>query len=167
MIYLLSAFIWLSASIALHIVINKIRLIVGIPLVVTLCVFFIGLIGCTLTNMWILSLGVSRIALPYTSIALYLFCSLAYLSIAGAPILGYESPTTKILIGLRRKGPLTEKQILSLFTYDEVIGKRINGLIQSKWIAEYNNTFSVTKRGNHIASFFIAYRRLLRLSKGG
>ncbi len=82
-------------------------------------------------------------------------------------MLGNESPTTKILIGLRHNGSLTEKQILSLFTYDEVIGKRIDELIQSKWIGKYNDTFFVTKRGKHIASFFTLYRRLLGLSEGG
>lgn len=165
--YLRSTFFWLGVSILMHIIINKLRIILGISRFGTLCVFIVGLVGSIFTTLWLLGHVVSGISLPYTSVMLYVFCSLAYLSIAGAPILGNESPTTKVLIGLRRKGPLSKKQILSLFTYDEVIGKRINDLIQSQWIERKGNRVIVTKRGAHIVSFFLVYRKLLRLSEGG
>lgn len=167
MTYLFSFFCWLGASIITHIILNKLRVVLGISRFAALGVFIVGLVGVIMTTLWLSEQGMTGFALPYTSVALYVFCSLAYLSIAGAPILGNESPTTKILMGLRSRGPLTKKQILTLFTYDEVIGKRINELIQSKWISKHRNTFFATKRGTTIASFFIAYRRLLGLSDGG
>lgn len=167
MIYILSAFSWLSLSIALHIIVHKLRLIIGISRIAILSVFIVGLVGCIISNNWLMAHVISGIFLPYTSIALYISLSCAYLSITGSPTLGDESPTTKILIRLFRHGPQAEKQIFSLFTYEEVIGKRIHDLIQSKWIRKRGNRFIVTKRGKQIASFFLAYRRLLRLSEGG
>lgn len=167
MAYIFSSFFWLGISIAAHVAINKFRILLGISLVSTLSVFLMGLVGSVVTTMWLLGQAHAGFSLPYTSILLYVFCSLAYLSIAGGPMLGGESPTTKILTSLRRRGTLTKEQIFSLFTYDEVMGKRIESLIQSQWILKKNTIYFVTKRGKTIASFFIAYRRLLGLSQGG
>lgn len=167
MIYLFSAFSWLGGSIFLHIIINKFRDMLGISRFGALGVFIVGFVGSAITAVWLSGQVISGISLPWTSMALYVFCSLAYLTIAGAPILGDESPTTKILIGLRNHGPLTGKQLLSLCTYDEVIGQRIKGLYASRWIQKKGNTIVVTARGKRFAAFIAFYRKVLGLSEGG
>ncbi len=167
MAYFLSAFFWLSLSIVMHIIFSKLRVILGVSRIAILGVFIVGLIGHSITTLWLTTYAAPTVSLPYTSTALFVAFSCAYLSITGSPSLGDKSPTTKIIIQLFRHGPQTEKQILSLFTYEEVIGKRINDLIQNKCVRKKGKMFIVTKRGSQIASFFIAYRRLLRLSEGG
>lgn len=165
--YIVSSFAWFLCAVLVHIALSKMRLILGFSISGVLGAFVVGLVGCIITTVWLLHWTLSSNPLPLTGVSLYVFCSLAYLSIAGAPMLGDESPTTKILIGLRNKGSLTKRQILSLFTYDEVIGKRINALCRDRWIQKKGNAFIVTPKGKYFASFFMAYRRLLGLSIGG
>lgn len=167
MIHIISSLIWVSGTVLVHIVLSKVRLILGWSRLAVLGVFIVGLVGCVLTTVWYLPRASSSLPLPLTGIFLYIFCSLAYLAITGSPTLGDESPTTKILLGLRRKGPLTQKQIFSLFTYREVIGKRMNDLLESQWIQKKGNALVATRRGRLIASFFTSYRRILGLSEGG
>lgn len=164
---ILSAIAWLVVSAVLHILINKLRLILPISRVVILLVFFLGSTGNIITNIWLLKHVPSSIPLPLVSIALNIALALAYISITGSPSLGDESPSSKIVLSLLRNGPQTEKQLLKIFSDEEVIGKRLTDLISSRCLYEKRGMLIVALRGEIIARIFIAFRGILRLTQGG
>lgn len=167
MIYIISSLVWALGAAVADILLNKVRLLLGWSRLAVLWVFIVGAVGCVLTTVWYIDPVSSSIPLPLTGIFLYIFCSVAYLTMTGTPSLGDESPTTTIVLVLRRKGRLTEKQIFSLFTYQDAIGKRVNDLLDGQWIQKKGNALVATWRGRLIASFFTSYRRILGLSEGG
>lgn len=165
--YLIIAFGWFLMSIAVHILLNKLRLFIGIPNFFLLGIFVVGLVGCLMSILWFVPPDRSILSLPATSILLYCSLSLAWAALTASPTLGDESPTTTILMRLLCAGPQTEAQLMRIFTYEDVVGERINNLIRIGWVKKRGRSLIATKQGNLVATVFFAYRRILGLSEGG
>lgn len=165
--YILVSFSFLIICIAVHIIFNKIHKLIGIPRFFLYGIFATGFIGCSITNISLIQAGSIQMSLPLTSIFLFGSMSLAYLSLVESPSLEDQSPTTKLLIAFLRKGSQTEKQLIKLFKFDEIIKKRINDLSMARFIEKNGNTLVLTQKGMFVAQFFLLYRKLLGLSEGG
>jgi len=166
MTHIVVAIGWLAISILTHFLLNKLRLYVGISRSALLGVFIVGCIGCVATYIWYLPYIQSANPLPLTGICLYIALSLAYMSITASPTLGDQSPSCKIIMHLIDR-PSTKKQLISLFTVETIIGKRISDLIDSKCMIKRKHEFVITKRGKYLAEILSLYRKLLNLSEGG
>lgn len=162
-----NSLVWFIIAVIAHIFVTKLRLILNISWIMTYSVFGVGFIGCVIVTLWMISSLPLLYPLPISSIALYASLSLSYMALTASPVLQDESPTTKILRTLLTKGYQTEKQLLSVLSEDEVIGKRINDSIQFGWLAKHNSRLVMTKRGKHIVKFLQFYRRILGISEGG
>ncbi len=167
MTFLLVSFFWFFVSIVLHVLANKMRLVLSVSRKLLMGVFVLGLVGYIVTIQSPPTHIESALSLPLTGIFLYIALTLAYGSITASPSLGDESPTSKIVLLLFRKGPQTEKQIFSEFTHHEVLGKRIRNLLQTKWVTNNKGVLKATKQGRLIGKIFLLYRNVLGISEGG
>lgn len=97
---------------------------------------------------------------------LYLLLTLNYLVYYLSAMGGEESPSGKIYraVGLRKK--LTQKEILALFSEEELVDKRLESLVSAGLISKGKN-YVVTSSGNMIAFLIGIYRQLLGWKVGG
>lgn len=167
MIFLFFSVLWFIVAAVIHILINKARYLVSVPRSYALLVFVIGGIACAVSEFILALTNNDQIRLPITSMLLYVTCSVSYISITASPTLGDQSPSSKIVLSLLHKGSQNEKQILVLFTEEEVLGKRLKDLVDSGCVEKKKTKYFVTKRGMLLASVFINYRKLLGISEGG
>lgn len=116
----------------------------------------------------VLLLSVTRETLyPVTGVFLYCFLVVGYLLYFLSYLNDAESPSAKVLEIVRSRGPVSEDQIVSRFTNEELIGMRLTRLIRSGWLVGSKRRVRVTRKGVAIAGFFAWYRRLLRWDEGG
>lgn len=164
MIYIYVSLLWFVVSVGIHILLNKFRLFLKIPWGVPLIVFIVGLAGCTITTLWLRSVGGIVPSLPLTGVALYVAAVGAYGAVSASPSLGDESPSSKVVLHLLRRGALTEKNIFALFTRQDLITKRLRDLISSGWVREEKGMLMVTPVGMRFAKFFLWLRRVLGMA---
>lgn len=164
MIYIASTIIWLLLSIILHIFIVKLRFILKISPLKAVLVFFVGLIGCLVTNLFILN--PSEVSLPYSSILLFISLAAAYAGITGSPSLGDQSPTTSMLLYLQKK-PAKRQELLLHFKTTDVLAKRMEDFVGMGFIEKKKGRYFLTSKGKQMAKIFKLYRQILGLSEGG
>lgn len=167
MIYIFSTVCWFVITIIVHIMLHKVRLYIGISPIKIAAIFVLGVIGCSITNLWYLPQSAHQISLPLTSVLLYVSLLCAYATLTASPILGDVSPTTTLLMTLYTKHRLTHQEILALFSHEKVFGKRIKALFEFKFVEKKNSVLVLTKRGRRYAQLFGIYRKVLKISQGG
>lgn len=95
-----------------------------------------------------------------SSICLYILLALTYLLFFLSPM-GEESPTSKILLLMRKSQKMTETQISSYFSNEKLIKGRLKSLVDYGWIRQVDKMYSVLPKGDNIAGIILIYRKLI------
>lgn len=101
---------------------------------------------------------IGLIALPWSSVFLYILLSAAAVLFYFATSLGTEIPTSIILKSFKRKKMQTIEELIALFTDKGLIFDRIDDLIQSKMVKRQEQKLKLTWRGNIIWRVLETYR---------
>lgn len=99
-----------------------------------------------------------------TPSAALLHALLAANYIAVYPAVQASSPTLRMVLLLR--SGLTEPQLLTALSTDRLLDDRLSDLQKSGLLVTHEGKLVLSRRGNWLASFFLAYRRLLGLPEG-
>jgi hypothetical protein len=100
-------------------------------------------------------------ALPITAIILYGFISLAFIVVSATPLLGDESPSSKILLMVNKKNGIAFSEIKKFFSTNDLILKRLDDLRKQSWIEKKNHMYYILPVGTMIAKIVSIYRKLL------
>jgi hypothetical protein len=111
--------------------------------------------------------GPFGMAYPVTGLSLYTISCAAYFLYFMSYLAQAESPSAKVLAIVRSSSPVSEAQILSRFTNDELIGMRMKRLMHAEWIAKRGHSIIATRRGVLIAGIIHRYRDVLGWDEGG
>lgn len=152
MTYLYISLLWFVSTVILHIALSKFRMIFRIPWGVPLGAFILGIVSFTITTPSILG------------VTLYIALTAAYVAVSASPSLGDESPSSKIVLELIKKGALSQKQIVTLFNREDLISKRLRDLISSGWVQEDMGVLIVTPVGKRFTRIFLWLRNILGLA---
>ncbi len=163
----ISAAIFIFAVIS-HIIIYKSLIKYSIKGYITYLFVFISGLICDVYLIRALSLN-SQSGMNYnlwsenlvgSSICLYILLTLTYLLFFLSPM-GEESPTSKILLLMRKSQKMTETQITSYFSNYKLIRGRLKSLVDFGWIKQVDKMYSVLPKGDKIARIILIYRKLI------
>ena len=99
--------------------------------------------------------------LPLTAVVVYLLLSVAYLIFFLAPYLGEDSPTSTILIMLKKNNRRTFGQIRTKFTNQKLIGLRLVKFIDGGYVRKHHNKYFILPKGKLVATIINFYRQIL------
>lgn len=97
----------------------------------------------------------------YTMVSILI--SVLYLGV----YLGGQTPASMILDAYAKKKSYTQKQLLSLFSEDMLLWKRLDDLLRAKFVKTNHIGYAVTSKGYAIFRFFHAYQHLIRTKNSG
>lgn len=103
---------------------------------------------------------IGYISFPRSAGFLYILLSATAILFYLETSLGTETPSSIILESFKRKRQQTFKDLTALFTDKGLIGKRINGLVQSKLVSTYGGTLKLTGRGRAVWRVMETYRQI-------
>lgn len=98
--------------------------------------------------------------LVWTPILFFILLTISFFVFFLSP-LGEESPSSVILLLIRKAKKLTGNKILSQFSDDKLIKKRLDYLITLGWIQKKDKMYSILPKGDNIAAKILIYRKLL------
>lgn len=104
---------------------------------------------------------------PVTALVLYMAASSVTITVSMTPLLGDESPSSKILVCVMHRREMSAADLRALFSDRQLVAKRIGDMLAQQWITEHNGTYTVTPRGHLLASAIGAYRRMLGMRLSG
>lgn len=135
---------------------------------VTIKIFSVFLFGFILNAFSILFLFHTRkwgvIPLPVTSVFLYGLLSLSYIIFFASPFLGDESPSSKILLLVKKNGRMSLEKIKDNFSDEKLILKRLKDMMKAGLIEEKGGSqkkYRILPKGQKIVMFITFYRRLM------
>lgn len=106
--------------------------------------------------------------LPGSAIAMYLLLAVDWIVMSISPILGDESPSSTIVQRLSVAQPRRYQDIVSFFSDERLIIKRLQDMIASGWIRRVSGErYQALPWGQHIVRWIIWYRSLLCVSESG
>ena len=162
-------------------VIFSFALFVSVFLIGVACIrnrFFVG--GRISTLVYVLVLGglvdvsvvywiawLPGVALSGTALALYVLLSVVAIIVSMTPLLGDDSPSSRILLYVVGKQKVSAREINTLFSYDGLVGKRIDDMVSQKWVMRQGKDLFVLPAGIRIAVLINWYRSMLGLNGTG
>ncbi len=175
MIYLIISVVALICITVIHVFIHNLLVSVGHKIFKTVAVYGVGLIGLLVlfstnavdnifpmqTAAWL------RIPLPLTAIVFYSLFSLLYIMFFTTPYTGDESPSIKLQQLIRRSSGITRQAIFRNFRNLELIDRRLDNLVQTRYIRKSGNKFYVSQKGQTLIRLIDSYRHLLRWNSSG
>lgn len=172
MIYLVISVLVFLVTIPVHIIIHRILLYFDSLSFKTVIVFLLGLIvDVVLVFSLYLSnreaVNIWNMPLPYTAVIFYLLLTAVYMIFYTSPFLGNISPSTEILLLLRRYKKMSYQKILSCFTGKELVLDRLKSLEEAKLIKYHQYRYTILPAGRRIVLFFVWFRKLLNWNRGG
>lgn len=144
-------------SIILHIHLHTVLTRWGVRTIKSMAVFLVGLtlyLGATFLLR-------DSISLVWSTTLFYSLLTGIYAVFYTAPLLTYDSPTTKIYRLLRAKRNREKAQILAVFTKKEILFDRLGELKNAGLIRENDEGFSLTKKGWRYGWWIQGYKRIL------
>lgn len=102
----------------------------------------------------------------WTPLMLFILLTISFFVFFSSP-LGEESPSSVILLLIRKAKRLTGNQILSRFSDDRLIKKRLDYLTILGWIRKKDKMYSILPKGDMIAAKIFIYRKILGWEKFG
>ena len=107
------------------------------------------------------------VRLPMSALLLYFLLALTY--VGQVIVLCYGSPSLQIINRFLKYGvkELTDHDLATLFSNEELIGARLKDLCQNGHVTESKGRFSITPKGQFVWNLVRAYRRLLGREIGG
>jgi hypothetical protein len=132
----------------------------------TYLIFFGGLIVDSVFEYRYISVN-NVPSLPVTSIFLYITLALALIMVSMTPLLGDESPSSKIVLFVRKRKSVPFSDIVNMFSYDNLILKRLDDMIGQSWIKLEKGNYIILPKGELIASIVLKYRKLINLKLTG
>lgn len=165
MIYVQISILLFFVSVLVHIGIHKLLLKIGI---ITFKAWFVFLLGFIL-NSYILfsySTRASTKELFFVSLLIYPLLALDYILIIMTPYLGYISPSSKIILLLKKKG-MTRKEILNHFSNQEEIDQRLTDLLNDRLIQKTRSHYTIQNKGTMFLRFISFYRNVFNLRSTG
>lgn len=105
---------------------------------------------------------------PISSLVLYsllsLFASYLYVGV----LLGGETPSSMILLALKKRSVVSESELCALFSREKLLEKRIDDLISSGLVTkDREGRLFVTKKGEGMMVFVYLYRTIFARATGG
>jgi hypothetical protein len=131
----------------------------------TVSVLAVGFAADALAVMAVQSAG--QHPLPLTALALYLSAAAALVAVSMTPLLGDESPSSKILLFVIRTGPASVRSIRKQLSDDDLVDKRLRDMVREGWITESKGSYRMLPKGRMIAAMISRYRRVLGWESGG
>lgn len=152
--YVIASIVIFFLCVFLHVLTHRILVVTHKRSVWSYAIFSIGFIICVLFV---------RFAPLYLSvITLYCLLVLFYAILTATPYLGDESPSSKILLIVRRLKEVSRRQILAYFSQHLLVDKRLDDLEKSGWITVKNNRCYLSRSGKRIARWIGFYRSILQ-----
>jgi hypothetical protein len=152
--------------IPVHIGVHKTLRNSGIITFLSGAIFFIGFI---FLSVYFFSSVISKdfSGFPLTMTIIYILLAADYMVEIATPVLGDESPSAKILYLLQKKIKMNKDQIVSRFSDDRLIGKRLTDLIGSEMISFSGKKYFILPAGNKIMNLIIVFRKMMRMENAG
>lgn len=105
--------------------------------------------------------------LPFSTMIIFLLLALAFIIFSISPLLGDESPTSKILLLIRKKKQMSYDQIKTKFSNEKLIKKRLDQMMNLGWIKHAGRGYKTKDKGRRIADVIHFYRKILGWSSFG
>lgn len=165
MIFIVVSLISFIFTVLVHILFHRWLIEKGRATVKIFSVFLFGFILNAFLILFLFHNGNWRsIPLPMTSVALYGLFSLTYIIFFASPFLGDESPSSKILLLVKKSGKMSFEGIKDNFSDEKLILKRLKDMARANLIEEKGESkkrYRILPKGQKIAMFVIFYRRLM------
>ncbi|MDX1372901.1 MAG: hypothetical protein R3321_10545 [Nitrososphaeraceae archaeon] len=156
MLGLFLTFIIFIFTVVLHIILHRILVLFGKVTFKTVLIFPI----IFLVNLYIQLFVIKNNSYPWTSIILFSFFTLDYLTQIASPYLGDEGPSSRILLFVLNKKLVAKAEILKIFSDKEMIIKRLDDMVKAGWIEKRNNSYKMLKKGRLLSEGMILYRKV-------
>jgi hypothetical protein len=152
--------IFIFAAIS-HILIHRLLVQMGVATFKTMLVF--GVLFGLLIFLLYFIFPVEKVAdIRYSSIIFYILLSMAYIVVTATPSLGDESPSSRIILFIKKSGSLTKKEIIGDFSDKLLVEKRISDLLKSEYIRKQDQRFIITQNGKKLMILINLYWKILR-----
>ncbi|OGG08689.1 hypothetical protein A2154_01720 [Candidatus Gottesmanbacteria bacterium RBG_16_43_7] len=99
--------------------------------------------------------------MPIAALFLFLLLTLDYIAEIASPLLGDESPSSKIILMVMKSGGLTKAAIMRAFSYTTLINKRLDDMVRSGWIRKSGKIYFALPKGKIINRVIDVYRKLI------
>lgn len=170
MLFLILSLSFFLVTIAGHIFLHRFLVRQGIKSYRSIYIFGFGLVWTFFILLYVSANMTSsfwwNVKAPIASSLIYALLSFIYYIYFGNAYLGEDSPSSRIFYHLE-KGPKTYEQILSYFSDESLILKRLRNLVDAKLIEHKDGMYVVTQRGKLMMFIFERYRHVLSWNKGG
>jgi len=172
MIYVLISISVFLLMVLLQLVLHRFLLARGI---VSFHTFWIFVVGGIADLIFIRHLSLSVVPdttlwyypLPLSGLMVYVACCIDWAILSSSPILGDESPSTKIVHFLSVFGVGRKQQLINLFSQDALIDKRLRHMETTGWVKKIQGRYVAIGSGKRIATVLRWYRALLRMEVTG
>lgn len=104
-------------------------------------------------------------SLPFSSTLLYILLSIIYLVYFINASSGEDSPSGRIYMMVKKKGPMTGKQIEREFSASQLIGKRLNSLTSANLLVKEGVVYKASPKGRLLVEAISLYKRVLKLDE--
>lgn len=171
MIYFILSILFFLLTICAHIFLHRILVKRNIVSYRSIYIFGFGFLF-TILFLFYISVSVSpnsfwSLQYPLSSSFVYALLAFLYYIYFGNAYLGEDSPSSRIFYHLQT-GPKSYEQILSYFSDDSLVGKRVVNLLDAGLVSQSRDSrYTVTSKGIFLMTIIEVYRNLLHWNKGG
>ncbi len=105
--------------------------------------------------------------LPLTSLILYTLLSCFHLVFYTSPLLGDKSPSSRIILYIRKKGSLSYNEIRRSLIDTPLITKRLDDLVAARWIERGKGRYRLLPIGLLLTRILETYRSVVGWKSSG
>jgi len=170
MVYILLSLFLFITTVFCHVILHRFLVTRQIRTYKTIYIFGLGFLltfGILVYFSYNLAGGTGwDMQIPITGSIIYALLSFLFYIYFGNAYLGEDSPSARIFFHLE-KGPKSYEEIISYFSDETLIIKRVRNLKDAGLVREEKGRYKATTRGKFMMSIFEIYRKLLSWDKGG